>query len=64
MIESVELQVISKILLSDDEKAVDELLLFDDTYYSVFKPHIRFILNHRQKFGNVPDVFTFLSEYF
>lgn len=63
MIESVELQVISKILLSDDEKAVDELLLFDDTYYSVFKPHIRFILNHRQRFGNVPDVFTFLNEF-
>lgn len=63
MLESVEFQVISKILKSTDEKEIDNLLSFDDTYYSIFKPHIQFIVNHKLKFGNVPDIFTFLSKF-
>lgn len=60
---SVELQVISKILMCNNEEEIEELLSFDDTYYSVFKKHIQFILNHKAKYGVVPDVFTFLSEF-
>lgn len=63
MLESVELQVISKILRSDNEKEIDDLLSFDDTYYSIFKPHIQYIINHKLKYGNVPDIFTFLSQF-
>lgn len=63
MIESVELQVISKILTSQDSNEVEQLLQFDDTYYAVFKTHIQYILNHRVKYGVVPDVFTFLNEF-
>lgn len=63
MLESIELQVISKILMSNDSNEVDKLLSFDDTYYSVCKPHIQFILNHKLKYGNVPDIFTFLNEF-
>lgn len=63
MIESIELQVISKILTCKDDKEIDDLLSFDDSYYSVFKSHIQFILNHRLKYGVVPDVFTFLNEF-
>ena len=60
---SIELQVISKILTSDDEKLVNELCSYDSSYYSVFNSHIKFILDHRAKYGNVPDVFTFLAEF-
>lgn len=63
MIESVELQVISKILTSKDPDEVDQLLSYDETYYSIFRNHIRFILNHRDKYGTVPDIFTFLNEF-
>ena len=63
MTSAVELQVISKILTSDDAELVNELCAFDSSYYSVFKKHIEFILNHRSRFGNVPDVFTFLAEF-
>ena len=63
MIESIELQVISKILTSQDEGEVNELLSYDDTYYSVFKRHIQFIFNHKAKYGSIPDVFTFLNEF-
>lgn len=63
MITSIELQVISKILTSDNEEDVNTLLTFDPTYYSVFKPHIEFIFDHRDKYGDIPDVFTFQSQF-
>lgn len=63
MIESIELQVISKILTCKDESEIEDLLSFDDSYYSVFRPHIQFILNHRARYRVVPDVFTFLNEF-
>ena len=63
MITSIELQVISKILTSEEPDVVEELCTFDDSYYSVFKPQIQFILNHKQKYLEAPDVFTFQSEF-
>lgn len=63
MIASIELQVISKILTSDNTEEVEVLCGYDDSYYSIFKPHIQFILHHRQQYGDVPDVFTFQSEF-
>lgn len=63
MIASIELQVISKILTSDDTQEVETLCEFDDSYYSLFKPHIQFILKHKDKYGKVPDPFTFQSEF-
>jgi KaiC/GvpD/RAD55 family RecA-like ATPase len=59
----IELQIISKILTSDSIEVVNTLCSFDDSYYSVFKPHIQFILNHRQKYDEVPDIFTFQAEF-
>jgi len=63
MTSAIELQIISKILTSDDEALVNDLCAYDSSYYAVFKPHIEFILNHRNRFGNVPDVFTFAAEF-
>lgn len=55
--------MISKILTSDSVEDVNTLCGFDESYYSIFKPHIQFILNHREKFNNVPDIFTFQSQF-
>lgn len=63
MTNSVELQVISRILTTQSPEEIDKLLAFDDSYYSVFKKHIQFILDHRSKYGDVPDVFTFQAEF-
>lgn len=63
MTASVELQVISKVLTSDNVAEVDELLSYGEEYYSIFRPHIQFILAHRSTYGSVPDVFTFQSEF-
>ena len=60
---SIEIQVISKILTSDDEELVNELCGFDSSYYSVYNKQINFILDHLAKFGNVPDLFTFNAEF-
>lgn len=60
---SIELQVISKILTSQDESLIDELCSFDESYYEVCKPQIAFILSHREKYGSVPDRFTFDAEF-
>lgn len=63
MISSIELQVISRILRSDDPIEIDELCAFDSSYYSIYRDQIEFILNHRQKYNNVPDIFTFQAEF-
>ena len=56
MVGSIELQMISKILTSDDESVVNSLCQYDESYYSVLREHIEFILNHRQIYGDIPDV--------
>ena len=63
MITSIELQVISRITTSDDETEIDRLCEFDASYYSIFKDHIKFILEHRDKYGKVPDPFTLQSAF-
>lgn len=63
MIASIELQMICRILTSEDPEEVNILCGYDESYYEAFKAHIHFILEHRQKYGNVPDVFTFQAEF-
>lgn len=63
MTESIELQIISKILTSDDEVLINDLCSFDESYYAVFQSQISFILNHRETYGNIPDIFTFQAKF-
>ena len=60
---SIELQVISKILTSDDIHTVDRLCEFDMSYYEVFQKEIGFIFKHKDDYGKVPDAFTFTVEF-
>lgn len=63
MIQSIELQIISKLLTSDNQEEIDKLCAYDESYYGVFKDQIRFILDHKFRYGNVPDVFTFQAQF-
>ena len=63
MITAIELQVISRILTSENEAEVDKLCAFDSSYYDTFKPQIEFILNYRSKYGSVPSLFNFQMEF-
>ena len=60
---SIELQMISKILTSQDAAQVEILCGFGPEYYDILQPHIKFILQHKETYGNVPDVFTFQAEF-
>ncbi|EWM54158.1 hypothetical protein [Ruminococcus flavefaciens] len=59
MINAVELQVINRILLSDNQEEIDTLCSFDKSYYKLFPAQIEFILKHRDQYGTIPDKFTF-----
>lgn len=60
---SIEIQVISQILTCNDEVIIDELCSYDESYYDICKDQIKFILDHRDKYGSVPDRFTFDAEF-
>lgn len=63
MVTAIELQVISRILTSTDENEINELCSFDESYYGEYQKYISFILKHRDKYGKVPDKFTFQAEF-
>lgn len=63
MSNSIELQVISRILTTQDNYELDKLCSYDTSYYSIFNDQIEFILDHKQQFDNVPDPFTFQSKF-
>ena len=63
MTSAIEIQVISRILTSDDDKELNELCSFDQSFYAIYKDQIKFILDHRSKYGNTPDVFTFQAMF-
>ena len=63
MIEAVELQVISRILTSDSKEEIDTLCRFGTEYYSVYKEHAEYILNHMEQYNDPPDVFTFQAQF-
>lgn len=63
MIYPIELQVICRLLTTEDEKEVETLIAFDDSYYAVFKEQIQYIQQHYDRFKKVPDVFTFQARF-
>lgn len=63
MTNAIELQIISRILTSNNPSEIDRLCAYDDSYYAVFKDQINFILKHREKYGEIPDLFTFQAEF-
>ncbi|MBP5433748.1 DnaB-like helicase C-terminal domain-containing protein [Ruminococcus sp.] len=60
---SIELQVIARILTTTDPEERDILCSYDSSYYDAFKPQIEFILKHRDRYGKVPDKFTYQTTF-
>lgn len=58
----VQLQIISKVLQSASNQIVDEYML-NDEYFSQYKEEFNFIQEHYKKYGNIPDVATFLDKF-
>lgn len=58
----IALQIISKVLNTKDYSIVNNNLLTED-YFIGYESEYNFIKNHYEKFGNVPDIATFLSKF-
>lgn len=60
---SIENQVISKVLLSDNEEERNELLQFDSSFYGIYNKEIEFIFDFYKEYHSVPGVNIFLSNF-
>ena len=63
MIEAIEVQVISRLLVTEDESEVDTLIAFDETYYRGYLKEIRYIHNHYARYNTIPSRFDFMVEF-
>lgn len=63
MIEAIEVQVISKILTSEDDNEITTLLSYDLSYFNGFKSEISYIHDHNLKYQSVPSVFDFSAQF-
>ena len=60
---SIELLVISRLLTTEKDEEIDALCEFDESFYVIYTQQIKFILEHKTKYGVIPDVFTFQAEF-
>lgn len=58
----VSLQIISKILLSQDDSIIENNLLTEE-YFVGYEQEFNYIQDHIKQYGNVPDKESFLSQF-
>lgn len=58
----VSLQIISKILATQDNSIVEDNLLTEE-YFTGYTDEFNFIQEHIKQYGNIPDTATFLSKF-
>lgn len=63
MIQSIEVQVISRILTTEVSSDVDTLLAYDTSYFSSYLNEFAYIQNHFGRYQSVPSKFDFLAQF-
>lgn len=63
MIEGIEVQVISRILTSEDSAEIDVLMGYDLSYYSAYLDEMTYIHNHQMKYNIIPSRFDFQLQF-
>lgn len=58
----VQLQIISKVLQTSDTTILEDNLITQDHFIGYEKEY-DFIMSHKERYGNVPDVATFLDKF-
>ena len=58
----VALQIISKVLSTQDNSIIEDNLLTEE-YFVGYEKEFEYLQNHIKQYGNVPDKATFLSEF-
>lgn len=63
MIQSIEVQVISRLLTTKEESDIDALLSFDDSYFSAYLSEIQYIRKQYDKYQQIPSIFDFQAQF-
>jgi len=63
LIESIEVQVISKILTTEVQSEIDTLLAYDISYFSGYRNEYEYIQNHVTRYQSVPSRFDFMAQF-
>lgn len=64
MIQGIELQVVSKILTTDEQEVIDTLMSFKpDLYFSAYLPEIQYIHDHFDRYKVIPSLFDFQLQF-
>ena len=63
MIQSIEVQVISRLLTTQDESDVATLLSFDDSYFNAYLEEIKYIRKHYERYQQIPSRFDFIAQF-
>lgn len=64
MIQSIEVQVISKILTAEDQETIDTLMSFSpDLYFSAYINEIKYIHTQKATYGIIPGIFDFQVQF-
>ena len=63
MIQGIEVQVISKLLTTDQQSDIDALLSYDQSYFMSYAKEMAYIRNHWIKYRRIPSIFDFQLEF-
>lgn len=64
MLSAIELQVISKLIISEDTKEIEALLSYDaDDYFPQYNEQYKFIQKHYNQYNSTPSKFEFLMQF-
>lgn len=63
MVDVIEVQVISRILSSDNASEVATLLSYGDEFYSLYTKEIAYIQSHHSRYSSVPSRFDFMANF-
>ena len=58
----VTLQIISKVLATQDLSIIEDNLLTEE-YFVGYEQEYQYLIQHKKDYGNVPDKATFLSKF-
>ena len=63
MVEAIELQVISRIITTEDPSEAATLLSYGGEFYSMFTKEIEYIQAHYNKYSMIPSRFDFMAQF-
>lgn len=63
MIQSIEVQVISRLLTTDKESDIDTLLGFDKSYFSAYPKEYDYIKSQYERYQQIPSRFDFMAQF-